>query len=99
MSSFLPVTTDASLPDATLRPTLPHLCAAPAETLESIDVGLVSLICAGGLPHSESIDIERAMKWLDTAAEKVELEIRRHWYRFNASPATFNNSPGYYCCY
>ncbi len=56
-------------------------------------------MCAGGLPHADNIDIPKLLEWLEKAAEQVEYETRRHWYRFLEAPDQYHNSPGYFCCY
>jgi hypothetical protein len=56
-------------------------------------------MCAAGLPRAEKLKPARLLNWLDDAARHVGLETRRHWYRFDRSPGTYKNSPGYFCCY
>lgn len=80
-------------------PPLVQLCQSPDDFLDKLDVATLNLMCATGLPGSENIDVPKMLDWLDEAARKVEFETRRHWYRFTASPGTYNNSPGYFCCY
>ncbi len=80
-------------------PTLAELCASPNDFLESLDVGAVNLICSVGLPGAEKLETAPYFDWLERAARQVDFETRRHWYRFLDSPATYNNSPGYFCCY
>ncbi len=80
-------------------PALANVCAAPDQFLGRIDVAHLNLMCAGGLPGAECLDIGKQLEWLDEAASKVDLQTRHHWYRFLDSPGTFNNSPGYFCCY
>jgi hypothetical protein len=67
--------------------------------LAPFDIAELNSACAQGLPGAESIDVPRVLQWLDEAAERVNSETRRHWHRFNASPGTYRNSPGYFCCY
>lgn len=78
---------------------LADICACKGAALAAIDVAILNLACAAGLPGAEQLDVFRLLDWLDEAARRVDLETRRHWYRFNDSPATYNNSPGYFCCY
>src|SRR5487761_1874080 len=67
------------------------------EELSKLDVAALNLMCAGGLPDAERLEFGRYFDWLDDAARQADLATRRHWYRFNSSPQTYNQSPGY-CC-
>lgn len=69
------------------------------EYVASFDIAELNHACAQGLPGAESTDLPRLLEWLDQAARRVDSETRRHWHRFNASPGTYRNSPGYFCCY
>ena len=69
------------------------------EELARLDVAALNLMCAGGLPGAERLEFGRYFDWLDDAALEADLATRRHWYRFNASPQMYNESPGYFCCY
>ena len=80
-------------------PNLTELCANPDAFFGRLDVGALNLICASGLPGSETLDVGKSLDWLDDAARQAEFQIRRHWYRFVDSPETYHNSPGYFCCY
>ncbi len=80
-------------------PTLSQLCQSPDDFFGRLDIGALNLICASGLPGSENLDVARMLDWLDEAAQQVDFETRRHWYRFIDSPASYHNSPGYFCCY
>jgi hypothetical protein len=80
-------------------PSLAALCSLGEDDLSRIDVAVFNLLSATGLPGAENLDIARLLDWLDDAAERVSLETRRHWYRFLHSPATYKDSPAYYCCY
>lgn len=82
-----------------LLPTLAQVCEAPDAFLVRLDVAALNLMCALGLPGAEHLNVSRIFTWLDDTARKVDLETRRHWYRFLASPETYNGSPGYFCCY
>lgn len=80
-------------------PALSELCANPDAYFERLDVGALNLICASGLPGAENIDVAKSVDWLDEAAQRVEFQTRRHWYRFIKSPENYHDSPGYFCCY
>jgi hypothetical protein len=80
-------------------PTLAEVYRSPNEFLGKLDIGLLNLICAGGLRGAENLDIAWLLDWIDAAAEAVDYNTRRHWYRFLESPGEYRNSPGYFCCY
>jgi hypothetical protein len=76
--------------------TLKELLALSPAELEKCDVGLMSLICADGLPGSENLDIDDCLKKLEGLAAKAKFDTDRHYYRFREHPEQFRNSFGYY---
>jgi Transglutaminase-like superfamily len=68
-------------PDALSPKTLAELLALPPEQLERVDIGLMNLLCATGLPGSETLDIPAALATLDGWALKVKYQTDRHMYR------------------
>lgn len=56
------------------------LAMSPAE-LEKVDLAVVNLLCAKGLPGAEALDIAPAQSKLDEWAAKVKAETQRHLYR------------------
>ena len=78
---------------------LAEFIRCPLEAIEGYDVAALNLRCAQGLPGAEELDEGRMLGWLDQAAQTVQFETRRHWYRFNEAPSTYNNSAAYFCCY
>jgi tetratricopeptide (TPR) repeat protein len=78
---------------------LAEFIQCPLEAVEGYDVAALNLRCAQGLPGAEGLDEGRMLGWLDQAAQRVQFETRRHWYRFNGAPSTYNNSTAYFCCY
>jgi hypothetical protein len=71
----------------------------PLEAIEGYDIAALNLRCAQGLPGAEGLDESQLLDWLDEAAQRVQFETRRHWYRFNDSPGAYGNSAAYFCCY
>lgn len=57
------------------------LLAMTPEQLAKIDVALVNLLCAKGLPGAENLDIPAILAKLDEWAAKVKFETLRHLYR------------------
>lgn len=80
-------------------PPLAELCESPDAFLAKLEVGALNLMCAVGLPGAEDLDVAKYLDWLDDAAHQVDLSIRRHKHRWDTFPSTYNNSPGYFCCY
>ncbi len=66
--------------DALSPKTLAELLALPPEQVERVDIGLMNLLCATGLPGSEALDIPAALATLDGWALKVKYETDRHMY-------------------
>ncbi len=67
----------------------------PAELAE-VDIAEANLLCAGGLPGSENLDIAAKLKQLDSWTDRVTLETRRNLHRFKDNPAEYENSEIYY---
>ena len=56
----------------------------------------MNLLCAEGLHGAENLNVENFLARLDGIAQHVELETRRHYYRFQNNKAEFNHSEGYF---
>ncbi|MBX3378108.1 MAG: hypothetical protein KF678_14025 [Phycisphaeraceae bacterium] len=67
--------------DALTPKTLAELLALPPDQLERVDIGLMNLLCATGLPGSEGLDLAAALVKLDGWALQVKYETDRHMYR------------------
>lgn len=57
------------------------LLAMTPEQLAKVDVALMNLLCAKGLPGAENLDIPAVLAKLDEWAAKVKFETERHLYR------------------
>jgi len=57
------------------------LLAMTPDQLAKVDVALMNLLCAKGLPGAEDLDIPAALKKLDEWSAKVKHETDRHLYR------------------
>ncbi len=68
------------------------LLAVPPEALEKLDLALVNLLCAKGLPGAEDLDIPATLKTLDRWAEQVRRDTDKYYPRFLKKPAANNNS-------
>jgi hypothetical protein len=65
-----------------------------AKNLDSVDIARINLLCAQGLPGTESLDINQFLATLDRMARRLRAETERHWYRFQRNPSEFENSVG-----
>lgn len=57
------------------------LLAMTPEQLAKVDVALMNLLCAKGLPGTENLDIPAVLAKLNEWAAKVKSETQRHLYR------------------
>ena len=76
--------------------TLEALLVLPAPALQPVDIGRMNLLCAQGLPGADGFDLEACLAKLDEMAARVRSETGRHLYRFQAHPAEFENSEGFF---
>jgi len=76
---------------------LRELSAFSDEQLATLDIALVNLLCAAGLPGAAELTISRYVDWLDDAAQKVELATQRNYGKFLDNPATYNDSQATFC--
>jgi hypothetical protein len=78
-------------------PPLKALVSFTDDQLARIDVALLNLVCACGLPGAEDIDLFALLSKLDDWSDEAKHQIQRQWYQFLANPADYENSPGYFC--
>jgi hypothetical protein len=76
--------------------TLKELLALSPADLDKVDIGLMNLLCAEGLPGAEDLDVQQCLKKLDAMADYVKEETQRHEYRFREHPEDFKNSRAYF---
>lgn len=76
--------------------TLKELLALPPDQLDKVDIGLMNLLCAQGLPGAENLNIQNCLKELDNWTARVKEETQRHEYHFTEHPDQYRNSLGYY---
>lgn len=72
------------------------LARLPLEQLSRVDLAEVNLLCAVGLTGADGVDIARCRRTLDEWAGHVRTETQRNWHRYQANPAEFENSEGYF---
>ena len=65
--SILTQTREKDIPaEAEQQPrTLKELLALPSDQIEKVDIGLMNLLCAKGLPGAEDLNVEQCLKTLD----------------------------------
>jgi hypothetical protein len=73
---------------------LKELLQMTPDELDGVDIARINLLCAEGLPGSESLNIEQALATLDQWSKWAKFQIDRHLYRFRRNPAEFENSEG-----
>lgn len=77
-------------------PPLNSLVSLTDGELVGIDIALLNLLCACGLPGAEDIDLFSPLSKLDDWADEAKHQVQRNWHRFLADPAGYENSPGYF---
>lgn len=61
------------------------------------DVAVANLVCAQGLPGSESLSVEAVIDWIDDAARRVDFTTQLHYPKFLDNPGQFGKSQAIYC--
>lgn len=79
-------------PETPAPKSLSELLALPPEELANVDIAVMNLLCAQGLPGSENLDISTVLKTLDEWAVRIRLETAKYYPRFLRNPAENNNS-------
>jgi len=64
--------------------------------LSRVDIGLMNLRCAEGLPTCKASDSRMALLELDRIATRVKAETERHYRKFHSDPKEFNDSEAYF---
>jgi hypothetical protein len=75
---------------------LHQLLGSPLSQISQLDIALMNLLCAAGLPGAENLATQECMATLDRWTERVRSETERHRYRFKANPREFDSSEGYF---
>jgi hypothetical protein len=79
-----------------LPQTFDELLTLPAAELEKCDIAQMDLLCAQGLPGAEDLDLINCQAILDEWAAHVRSETERNFHRFQADPADYYHSEGYF---
>ena len=87
----------ASKPNTFKQPTtFAELVALKPDELASVDIGLMNLLCAEGLPGAENLNVGQCMTNLDQWAQDLKWQIDRNFHRYNENPDYFYNSTNFY---
>ena len=87
----------AGEPSAHLYPgTLAELLKLEGAQLTKCDIAWTNLLCAEGLPGSADFNRTDGIYRLDNWADKVRAATAANFYRFQRSPAEFENSEPFY---
>jgi len=92
--SSVGATVTAAVAKSTEIRSLDQLLARSAEELEKVDIGLMNLLCAEGLPGAEDIDIDACLVRLDEWAEHVKADTAKRLWYFRSHPAKYDHSEG-----
>jgi hypothetical protein len=76
--------------------TYAELTSLPAERLEQIDIALMNLLCAEGLPGAENLDVAECLAVLDRWAEVVKQSEQKYSVQFFQNRQKYDNS---YACF
>ena len=94
LSSSSAVTDSSTKAEFRQPSTLAELLALPDDQLENVDLALINLLCAEGLPGSEKLNIQDHLDTLRQWSAHVEREIKRNHHRFVEHPEDYHNSEG-----
>lgn len=76
--------------------TFAELMALKPEEIGLVDIGLMNLLCAEGLPGSENLDVSQCMTSLDLWAQDLRWQIDRNFHHYQENPEYFYNSTNFY---
>ena len=66
------------------------------EQLASVDIAYLNLLCATGLPGSESLNLAACRQTLDMWTELIRQQTEKYLYKFQQHPEEYENKEGYY---
>ena len=81
---------------AEAEPELWRAASMADEELATVDIAYLNLLCATGLPGSESIDIAACLKTLDAWAALIKVQTDRNLYRFQKNPEEYEGKEGFF---
>ncbi len=75
---------------------LHQLLALSPDELKNVDIGLMNLLCAEGLPGAENINIDEYLAKLDDWADHVRKDTELRIHNFRQNPAKYDNSENFF---
>ncbi len=72
------------------------LLTLPPDQIEKLDIGVLNIICAQGLPGGENIDLFQCLIMLDEWAAHTKVETERNFYKYEQNPEEYENSEAYF---
>lgn len=78
------------------RPSLGDLSTMSDEELARVDIGLVNLLCAEGLPRKGKNTVDESLAELDRMVAAVRQQTAQNYHRWQSNPAEFENSEAYF---
>jgi hypothetical protein len=69
-----------------------ELIATPDQDLAKVDIALMNLLSAEGLPGAETLDVKQCLRVLDQWAEVVRQAERKYSPQFHRNPSRHDNS-------
>ena len=76
--------------------TFSRLLASESHELSDVDIGLLNLRCATGLPGTGTMGIEAVVMELDLMSRRVKAETEKHYGKYQANPKEFNQSEAHF---
>jgi len=76
--------------------TFAELVAVKPEAVGAVDIGLMNLLCAEGLPGAENLDVGQCMTNLDQWAQDIKWQLDQNFHHYQENPAYFYNSTNFY---
>ncbi len=64
--------------------------------LAKLDIALVNLACAEGLPGADKIDVDLCVRTLDQWAKQVLWQTNKQMRRYDKDPTSYYNSRNYF---
>ncbi|MGA2678994.1 MAG: transglutaminase family protein [Sedimentisphaerales bacterium] len=97
-SDIYPLNVPGLLPPSTKISSSPkirqlhQLLALNPDELKNVDIGLMNLLCAKGLPGAENLNIDEYLAKLDYWADHVRKDTNLRIQNFHQNPAKYDNS-------
>ncbi len=90
----------STIPDVVSQPaislSLEDLLRMPADDLARLDIALVNLLCATGLPGNEKLNIAQCLATIDEWTELVRRETKKGYARYLRNPDPNKGSDAVY---